>query len=344
MIKIKPKYILSLFCLFSLQISSAQNSFAVHFSEDNGFVSNEVFHVFQDHDNYIWFSTNNGLFRFDGHKMDVFSTTKGLASNVIFEVFEDKNKKLWAISLHNQIAYFKEESGFFTDSSLAMYQDLHYNYHLIPLKGSCFIDDFGNKFISYYLKGIFVNSPYFGRFPLPKKDKNAFYIYHWGDKAMISSTFVKFFNGKIHLIDLRKQKELIIDINKECSFDENLFYKIGVQKKKEKIYFFFYNKIFCINSLSGDYTVHQMDNIVLWLQFDRDECLWAGLYNAGARAFPKGNLNKKPSCFLENEAITSVCKDNQNGLWFSTMTNGVFYLPSSDIIQFSKTTQEEELQ
>jgi hypothetical protein len=340
---IKIKNILSLILLICSWASPAQNHFAVHFSEDNGFVSNEVFHVFQDHDNYLWFSTNKALVRYDGYKMEEYSTKDGLPSNIVFEVFEDQSKKLWVLSLSNQIAYFNEDSHFYSDSSLTMYQDKHYNYHLIPLKGSYYIDALGNKFISYYLKGIFINSPYFGKFLLAEKDENAFYIYYWGDKALISSTFVQFFNGKIHLVDLQKHTEKIIDIDKESDFDENLFYRIGVKKREETIYFYFYNKIFCINSLSGNYTVHNMDNVVLWLQFDRDETLWAGLYNAGARAFPKGDLMKKPSSYLENEAVTSVCKDKQGGLWFSTMTNGVFYTPSIDITQYSATEKGEEL-
>ncbi|HEY3402783.1 MAG TPA: two-component regulator propeller domain-containing protein [Ohtaekwangia sp.] len=54
-----------------------------HYTTDNGLSQNEVFDIVQDHQGFIWFGTDEGLNRFDGHEFKVFKNEKNNIHSVI---------------------------------------------------------------------------------------------------------------------------------------------------------------------------------------------------------------------------------------------------------------------
>src|SRR4051812_17032634 len=71
--------------LFFVQILSAQYRFD-SFTTDNGLPQNGVRGITQTPDGYLWFTTFDGLVRFDGVKFTVFdkNNSKGIFSNRFF--------------------------------------------------------------------------------------------------------------------------------------------------------------------------------------------------------------------------------------------------------------------
>src|SRR5688500_17554594 len=69
-----------------------------HWTADNGLPQNSVRDIVQTRDGYIWFTTFDGLVRFDGVRFTVFnkSNSPGLASNRFVQLFEDRSGDLWA--------------------------------------------------------------------------------------------------------------------------------------------------------------------------------------------------------------------------------------------------------
>ncbi|CAA9379139.1 MAG: hypothetical protein AVDCRST_MAG74-229 [uncultured Pyrinomonadaceae bacterium] len=83
------------FCL-CVTTATAQYRFD-HWTADDGLPQNSVYGIVQTNDGYLWFTTFDGLVRFDGVKFAVFNknNTKGLASNRIQIIFAEADDTLW---------------------------------------------------------------------------------------------------------------------------------------------------------------------------------------------------------------------------------------------------------
>lgn len=92
-----------LICLFlqsNLLIrSQAVESFFKILTIEDGFSSESINSVYIDHAGFAWFSTSNGLNRFDGYSVELFKTIKSdensLSSNAVIVVIEDDKGYLW---------------------------------------------------------------------------------------------------------------------------------------------------------------------------------------------------------------------------------------------------------
>jgi signal transduction histidine kinase/ligand-binding sensor domain-containing protein len=89
--------LLILLCLGAAAPVAAQYRFD-HWTADNGLPQNSVRDIVQTQDGYLWFTTFDGLVRFDGVRFTVFnkSNSPGIASNRFVNLFEDRFGDLWA--------------------------------------------------------------------------------------------------------------------------------------------------------------------------------------------------------------------------------------------------------
>jgi ligand-binding sensor domain-containing protein len=85
---------------------------------DNGLPQNSVTGLAQTPDQYIWFTTNDGLVRFDGVRFKVFnkSNTPEITSNRLSSAFTDKMGRLWFRGEDNSILYYHK--GVFTVAAM----------------------------------------------------------------------------------------------------------------------------------------------------------------------------------------------------------------------------------
>ena len=84
---------------FSLCTTSAHAQYRFdHWTADNGLPQNSVRGIVQTQDGYLWFTTFDGLVRFDGVRFTVFnkSNSPGITSNRFVHLFEDRFSDLWA--------------------------------------------------------------------------------------------------------------------------------------------------------------------------------------------------------------------------------------------------------
>lgn len=71
--------------------------------------SSQIYEIIQDQKGYIWFGTDNGVVRFNGYDFDIFNTNDGLASPVIFYLDEAPNGNIWAYGANRTLSYFDGE-------------------------------------------------------------------------------------------------------------------------------------------------------------------------------------------------------------------------------------------
>ncbi|HWP41632.1 MAG TPA: two-component regulator propeller domain-containing protein, partial [Blastocatellia bacterium] len=104
---------LALFFLFSPQAVFSQYRFDV-LNTDNGLPQNSVYAILQTRDGYLWFTTLDGLVRYDGARYTVFNraNSKGILSNRFSCLYEDTDGTLWACAEDAGLTRYRD--GVFT--------------------------------------------------------------------------------------------------------------------------------------------------------------------------------------------------------------------------------------
>lgn len=85
----------------------AQQPLLRHYTVQDGLPSNVIYHVFQDGRGFLWFSTDQGISRFDGHQFRNYSTTDGLPDNEVFSITEDSYHRYWMICYNHKPCYLR---------------------------------------------------------------------------------------------------------------------------------------------------------------------------------------------------------------------------------------------
>ncbi len=127
------------FC--STEILLAQpDAFFVHYGTENGLPQHTITDIHQDQKGFMWFSTWDGLSKFDGYTFTTYhlpsvNTIESRTSR-IDRIFEDKYNNIWTLTYDNQAFMFDVETAtFIGTSSIEAYQDrMFYANQIIPLE------------------------------------------------------------------------------------------------------------------------------------------------------------------------------------------------------------------
>lgn len=102
--------------IFSIQVTYSQSYSFRHYQVDDGLSYNTVFCSIQDHNGFMWFGTRDGLNRFDGYNFKVFKhnplDSNSLGSNYIYSLSEDGNGRLWIGTASGLYSYNIDEEKF----------------------------------------------------------------------------------------------------------------------------------------------------------------------------------------------------------------------------------------
>jgi ligand-binding sensor domain-containing protein len=105
--------VIATYLLFFTIVAGAQQRkeyVFTNFSTSNGLASNIVTSIVQDDQGYMWFSTINGLQRFDGTKFLNFKAipedSTSIPTNNLRGLYFDSRKRLWLIGHNNTVGIF----------------------------------------------------------------------------------------------------------------------------------------------------------------------------------------------------------------------------------------------
>ncbi len=90
-------YILLLLCCITYS-SAAQENYTYTrtvYNSENGLAGNYANYIHKDSRGILWFGTQHGLHRFDGHDFKIFDEDTGLPFNHVMEIYEDAEGWLW---------------------------------------------------------------------------------------------------------------------------------------------------------------------------------------------------------------------------------------------------------
>lgn len=103
-----------LFCILFIVLSTlayaqGDTTSMQHFNIEKGLPSNNVYSAVEDAFGYIWFTTDNGLVKYNGYSYKTFTTSNGLPTNDVWKLYPDKRGRLWVHTHAYKIGYIKND-------------------------------------------------------------------------------------------------------------------------------------------------------------------------------------------------------------------------------------------
>jgi hypothetical protein len=91
-------------------IGAANAQYAANFNTRQFLDANQVYHIIRDSKGFLWFCTDNGLVRYDGHVTKRFGKDVGLPDNEVFNLFEDSKGRIWPFCFNAQYCFLVGDS------------------------------------------------------------------------------------------------------------------------------------------------------------------------------------------------------------------------------------------
>lgn len=317
--KIKfPKSILivALFFCSNLVVHSQKSTITysfLNYSINEGLPSSEIYDIYQDtFTGFLWIGTDRGLVKYDGYTFSVYTLDDGLTDNVILRLTPDNYGNLWLHSLNGQPCYlakngkilpfkFNEElkekysASSATDLKIiSLHFDENKNLHLTPQHffGKIIIDSTGEVSLHNFLSDRY-SKGYINFFP----DQNYHYLSTTPECYYSYPISDKAF-GTIHQIN---DSAFVLTDNSEIRIYSGSLLKNKIETSKQIMH-------------SGRFN---------------DTVFWVSYLTGGVDFFElNGKLNHH---FLTNEIVSHVMTDHEGGTWFTTLSNGIFYLKNTRV-------------
>lgn len=320
-----------LFCFlfyWSCPSFAQSSSLFEHFSSSNGLPSEKIYDAVQTPDGNIWLATDKGICRFDGIAFMCYDEDEGLADAEITGLLMDLSGKLWCWSSSGRIFYFM-------------------NNHFLPLKN--------NAELSVKIESRIINSVCIGReghlwvstvipggllkiipgknieeIKLPDKPGFSFFIRQVEEKNYVFGS-LKTGEENNRLAVFLDEETVTIALSEKGNFSKSSFYPMPggeyLFAKGQEIVHFKPDKI-----LQRSFTEKNVQDILR----DTEGKIWVGLYLGGVVCYPEGSLSSAGMIhYLGNKSVSSILEDNSGNIWFTTMGDGIFYLPARSNLTYT---------
>lgn len=302
-----------------------------HISVRNGLPSSEVYYVIQDSKGYVWMCTDAGVCRYTGFSFVSFTTREGLTDNTVFRLKEDNRGRIWAQGFSGGLSYF--EGGHFNpvkanDSLVKIFQNGQRLTHFLET------DSVGGIIVGgLYSNGVYRIGPE-DNFSSVKKMKSPLgdfcYRAIWSTsdrKVFTFSTFQAVPTLEYSATVFHNGNRIKFPLMKGAgNFNNNR----SVLTRDNRILYSYDTKVFEILP-DGNVKEHAFPKYIVGLNIDLSGNVWVSMRDAGTFLFYDGNLDQNGKQFLNGHTVSCVCEDSEKGYWFSTVGEGVYYLPDLNI-------------
>ena len=319
--------ILHLLILVLTLNSIAQNN-SVNFNINNGLLSNEIYDIAKDKFGQIWIAGDRGVSVYNGYQFKYFDYSTNLKYPMVTNILKDNTNNLW----------FSEFNG-----------DLCFQEGYDQLKhfeaGDSIKKKLGSKrFVTSYVFGkehIYLSYNYAGIYKVNIKTKQTICI-----TPEINDTVIPYLitdiggkNMACLLKNTNSSSKLFLKvIIKTKKTDTTLLIKLTDTKaehiftdRKDGGFICYYGGILIeadnVGKLKIENKIHTISRII---ENDKEE-LMVFYFNNGLRIYKSKTsfFSLKFITLLDNITTTGACYDSEDGLWVSTLQNGVYYFQKS---------------
>lgn len=293
----------------------AQQPFYKNYQIGDGLPSNYIYSIFQDKQGYIWASSDVGVSRFDGQSFTNFNTSQGLPDNEVFSMCEDHAGRLWFATLNGKAGFY--------------YKGVLYNENNTPLLLQCNLKGLVIKLFELADGRIAFCGSYktilidLDRQQVETRNTEKGIILAWADQSNQiwgAGTYM----GQIlpeGFRPLSPMPRLTQTIQGITSGDTLIVCS------QRSLYFFNRHSGQLLHTLTG----LEEGNLYIFIRIIGQK-LWAGTRN-GAIVYDYPSLSN-PKVYLSGRSVSSVLRDREGGLWFSTFEEGIVYAPNPEISRY----------
>ena len=292
----------------------------------DGLPSNEVYFIFRDSKQYLWFATDEGVVRYNGVKMEEIP----VPDKIVFKIYEDERGRIWFFCRSGIISYFKDNKifNYLPKINQALIKaDIIISNAMVSSKDSVYINTGRSKYILIDPKG---------GITIQKIVRNS-------EKATSRIEIKELENGKyftqLKTYSKANEKYLVEVKVKAGSFSVTLpiyhdfFTQYGCIKVNNFYYLYIGRFLYRFNK-NGAVKLKKFSTDILCIKED-DGKIWVGLTRDGSlRLNQDMEIDHIPD-FLKNLSVTSIEIGYEGAIWFSTLEQGVFYIKSRNVTKLS---------
>ncbi|MDQ3108747.1 MAG: histidine kinase [Bacteroidota bacterium] len=300
----------------------------------------ECYNVFQDSRGYIWFSTEEGLCRYNGDALKVYAANKGLPEKSCYGICEFPAGKLWFVTSQNRVLNYDEKNDSLVEAGFS--NDLK---KCIDKSGSIYFIQPQNDStlwfcIQWHSFSVNLHTQKVTKLKIPL-GKNYFLKADLGllpikdrtdDPAAIAyeRKVITSYPSQISIIDQQDTSTTAIPWNNTMLPQWRC---LTVKNKTGDCFIGWDNKLIRIRK-NNSCEIYTVATNILSLYIGNDNDLWVGTLKGGVLYF-KNSVLMNPLISLPDLSITGICEDAANGVWCSSLEKGIFYCRNKYVIDYS---------
>lgn len=327
-------FIAIFFILFSYCSASAQSPVFWNYNSEKGLPSYETYYVMQDSKGFVWIATSNGVCYFDGYTFKNLNMDNGLPDNTVFDIYEDYKHRIWFISFSGKLSYYQNDSIY----EYAYNDKMLESFELSPIycRKSFRVDSLDNVKINFFdMLPLTISKS--GEIITKNIKNNAnIYIYSEKGKSLYASPYNASYlkgNTKYNTYNLNGNL-LSVENSKKNIFAKKLL--SIAQNKNGNTCFTYGNLLLEFENNKLKYSRY-FNNDIIYIDYDKKGNLWVCERGFGAYCFKNGQFQSDPDFhYLDGNSVTCILFDDENGIWFTTRENGVYYMLNNNVNSFSK--------
>lgn len=292
-----------------------------HFGVNDGLPSSEVYRIAQDKDGYLWFATDRGLCQFDGREIQVYTTLNGVCDNVILTLNSRQDGSLFMSGFNG--AFSSYHNGIFKTYTLsdsakkALINSQYYSTIFTKNDESFYIFQADmQKHLCYYF------SP---QVKLDSIRQQAIDAIHF-DSNNVHSIFVKRSDLGINSVNVFYNQQLIAQVPYPQNAQNYIHSAALIAKLNGGYLIVLHDELLFVQDRQIRYKKQLLAEPSSKLCRDKKGNHWLGLHHGkGVVKIPQNLLSDSIQYLLDGYSITSILQDHEQGLWFSSLQDGIFY-------------------
>jgi len=305
--------------------SIAREMLMRHYAEEDGLPGGPVFGILNDSKGFLWFATDAGVSRFDGHRFTNFTLSDGLSENTILKIAEDSKGRIWLLGLSGTLCYYYNGKffGAFNDTVLKKARI-----------NNSYIFFFEDKRHRLWF------SSYTGYTIIDKDSVTLLHNEREQEQTQGEGIVMNNNRGGVNI--------LAPFISTETRIHGLYVFEGSKRTRHAMAYNKQYRSRFCylpdgtVLFISPDGIVLQKDTMqqlilatrrtirntsTLGVTLSSDNKLWVQTLDSGVYCYNYNDLSATPERHLRNTGIADVIEDNEHNIWVSTFSDGVYMLP-----------------